>query len=317
MSLRLKYVLLGLRARRLAILLAVLTPAAAQSQMVTDVRVAFAVAAEEVGYLASPAVLDAPASYAGRDQDGVPHYARRWLFSAEERRLLREQFGIEQPRRLYLSDTLPTATLIYDTAWDRGDNYVVGSHRVGAASVRRPGESWEQLERRLAATSRRTYPRSAHKPDTSLSSLDPVVLPLVERMLSDARRAGFKVKVSETRRTAERQAYLMTLGGNFTHTATSRHAEGYAVDVTVDDGDIRHARTREHWVAFRRWIDTTQSGVFRIIGRPEQSWDWPHIEYVGRLPGFGSLEELLGAARWCDSLGVADCTAAWGARNAE
>jgi hypothetical protein len=100
----------------------------------------------------------------------------------------------------------------------------------------------------------------------------------------------------------------MTLGEHLTHTATSAHAEGYAVDATVDDGDIRHATTREHWIAFRRWIETTQRGVFRIIGTPEQSWDWPHIEYVGQLPGFRSIEELIGAARRCDSTGAADCS---------
>ena len=222
--------------------------------------------------------------------------------------MLREQFGIEDPQRLYLSDTLPTATITYDTDWDRGEKYVVGSHRVGAMSVRRPGESWEQLERRLAQTSSLDFPVSTHTADASLASLDSVVRPLMESMLAAARRAGFKIKVTEARRTAERQAYLMTLGGNLTHTATSRHAEGYAVDVTVDDGDIRHAATREHWVAFRRWVDTTQRGVFRIIGTPDQSWDWPHIEYVGRLPGFGSLEELIDAARWCDAKGVTDCT---------
>jgi hypothetical protein len=131
----------------------------------------------------------------------------------------------------------------------------------------------------------------------------------MQSMLAAARKAGFRVKVTETRRTAERQAYLMTLG-NYTHTATSRHAEGYAVDAIVDDGDIRHAATREHWVAFRRWVETTQRGVFRIIGAPDDSWDWPHIEYVGRLPGFASLGELIDAARWCDANGVADCTAA-------
>ena len=90
-----------------------------------------------------------------------------------------------------------------------------------------------------------------------------------------------------------------------------REQFGYAVDVTVDDGDIRHVATREHWVAFPRWIETSQRGVFRIIGTPDQSWDWPHIEYVGRLPGFGLLEELLSAARWCDSSGTPDCTTAW------
>src|ERR687896_2594403 len=45
-----------------------------------------------------------PESYMGRDGEGVPHYIQR-PFSAEERLLLREQLGIEDPSRLYLSDS--------------------------------------------------------------------------------------------------------------------------------------------------------------------------------------------------------------------
>jgi hypothetical protein len=48
--------------------------------------------------------------YAGRDDEGVPRYLQR-DFSDDERRLLREQFGIEEPARLYLSDTLAGASL--------------------------------------------------------------------------------------------------------------------------------------------------------------------------------------------------------------
>lgn len=308
MSLVLKSLLPALRPA-LVLLLAVLIPVAARAQLASNVGVSFALidalSSEETG--AVDRFEDADRAFAGRDEHGVPRYARRY-FSVDDRRVLREQFGIEEPQRLYLSDTLPTANVVYDTEWDEGEKDVVGSHRVGAASVRRPGETWEQLERRLAHTSPLDFPASARKADASLASLDPVVRPLMESMLAAARKAGFQVKVTEARRTAERQAYLMTLG-SFTHTATSRHAEGYAVDAIVDDGDIRHAATREHWVSFRRWIETTQRGVFRIIGAPDDSWDWPHIEYVGRLPGFTSLEELMDTAHWCDAHRVADCTA--------
>ena len=291
------------------LVLASLAPAAARGQMAADLGVAFTVGGEEVGYVGR-ATTESRLAYAGRDEDGVPRYVRR-AFSAEERRLLREQFGIEEPARLYLSDTLPTATMTYDTDWDRGEKYVVGSNRVGATSVRRHGETWEALERRLAGTSPLDFPASARTADARLGSLDPLVRPLVEGMLDAARRAGFRVQVSEARRSAERQAYLMASGGHLTYTATSRHAEGYAVDVSVDDGDIRHAATREHWIAFRHWVQTTQGGVFRIIGTPERSWDWPHIEYVGQLPGFGSIDELLDAARWCDATAATDCATAW------
>src|SRR5687767_8157897 len=59
-----------------------------------------------------------PESYMGRDEDGVPHYVQR-AFSAEERQLLREQFGIEDPTRLYLSDSSSHRYLVYDTERDR------------------------------------------------------------------------------------------------------------------------------------------------------------------------------------------------------
>ena len=304
------------RARRATLLLAAsfLVPGVASAQMGRTIAITFAAPVDETGS-AAPAADDTR-SYAGRDEAGVPRYVRR-AFSAEERRILRVQFGIEDPRRLYLSDTLPTATLIYDTDWDRGERFVVGSHRVGAPSVRRPGESWEELERRLAGTSPLDFAPSTHRADASIESLDSVVRPVMARLLDDARKAGFAVKVTEARRSVERQAYLMTLGGHLTYTATSRHAEGYAVDVTIDDGDIRHVTTREHWIAFRRWVQRRWGGTFRIIGTPEQSWDWPHIEYVGHLPGFGSIGELLGAARWCEANGKADCTDAWRARESD
>jgi hypothetical protein len=269
-------------------------------------------AGEEVGLAPSATAAAAypRVSYAGRDEAGVPRYLQRF-FSDEERRLLREQFGIEDPRRLYLSDTLPSASLVYDSDWDRGERHLVSSYRVGAPSVRRPGETWEELERRLAETSPASFPRSVRRADASLASLDSVVRPQVERMLGAARRAGFRVRVTEARRTAERQAYLLTLDGRLTHTATSRHAEGFAVDVVVDDGNLGNSVTRKHWIAFRRWVLANERKSFRLIGDPDRSWDWPHIEFVDGPPAFRSVEELLATARWCADVGAADCTAAW------
>jgi hypothetical protein len=270
--------------------------------------------ADEIGL--APSMAYPRDSYAGRDEAGVPLYVER-PFSDEERMLLREQFGIEQPARLYLSDTLPGATLTYDTDWDRGERHLVSSYRVGASSVRRPGETWEQLERRLAQTPPGSFPASARQVDRSLASLDPAMRPEIERMLSAARRAGFRVRVTEGRRSAERQAYLLTLDRHLTHTATSRHAEGLAVDVVVDDGDLRHPATRAHWIAFRRWVVANESDTFRLIGTPDRSWDWPHIENVQGPPGFRSIEELLSAARWCAQIGSEDCTAEWRLRSVD
>jgi hypothetical protein len=293
--------------------------ASAVPQMATSIAASLAVTqpgtSEPVTTAALGEVRPAPAAayprelYAGRDEEGVPRYIQR-AFSDDERRLLREQFGIEEPARLYLSDTLPGASLTYDSDWDQGERHLVSSYRVGAPSVRQPGESWEAMERRLAATSPASFPAATHHADRSLASLDSTVRPAFERLLASARRAGFRVRVTETRRSAERQAYLLTLDGHLTHTATSRHADGFAVDVVVDGGDLRNPVTREHWIAFRRWVLAAWSGEFRLIGAADRSWDWPHIEYVDGPPAFRSVEELLAIARWCADTGAAECTSA-------
>jgi hypothetical protein len=67
------------------------------------------------------------ALYAGRDEHGIPRYIQR-PFSDEERRLLREHFGIEEPGRLYLSDTVAGAHLNYDTERDPGAGRLVRSY---------------------------------------------------------------------------------------------------------------------------------------------------------------------------------------------
>ena len=38
---------------------------------------------------------------------------------------------------------------------------------------------------------------------------------------------------------------------------------------------------------------------FRLIGAPDRSWDWPHIESMDGPPAFQSVEELLAAGRRC------------------
>jgi hypothetical protein len=250
-----------------------------------------------------------PESYMGRDEDGVPHYIER-AFSAEERQLLREQFGIEDPSRLYLSDSSSHRYLVYDTERDR-EGVVVMSARVGASSVRRPGESWEQLERRVRRMRASSFDPAVRVPDTSLASLNSAARSQTQRMLAAARQAGFRVRVAETNRLPERQAYLLSRRGPRTFTATSHHTGGWAVDAVVGDGNLRHRRTRRQWVEFRRWLLAYGGGSFRIIGTPEQSWDWSHIEISGGPSRFQSVEELLAAARRCaarpDSLRTRTC----------
>ena len=277
----------------LALLLAA-APASGAAQATGGFTTPFAMATEAAVRAVTARVYPV-AAYAGRDENGVPRYIRR-AFSAEERRLLRTHFGIEEPGRLYLSDSTPEAYLNYDTERDPGAGRLVRSYRVGAPSVRLPGETWEELERRLASLSRTDFPASAAVADTALASLDPEARPEFERMLAAARQAGHRVKVVETHRTPERQAYLLVSGGGLTFTGTSKHSSGRAVDVVVGDGDLKHRRTRARWIAFRRWVSQYEGGQFRLIGDPDHSWDWPHVELPGPL-GYRSIEALLLAAQ--------------------
>ena len=288
---------------RLVLLLGI-GPASGAAQATGGFTTAIAMATEAAVRVVTTRVYPA-ALYAGRDEDGIPRYIQR-AFTNEERRLLREHFGIEEPGRLYLSDTTAEAYLNYDTERDPGAGRLVRSYRVGAPSVRLPGETWEQLERRLATMRPEDFPGSAAVADTALASLDPEAHPEFERMLAAARRAGHRVKVAETHRTAERQAYLLVSGGGLTFTATSKHGSGRAVDVVVGDGNLKNRRTRARWIAFRRWVTEYEGGRFRLIGLPEKSWDWPHVELPGPM-GYRSIEALLLAAQTAD-LSVGDAS---------
>lgn len=278
---------------RLVLLLGA-APAVGAAQTTGGLTTSFAMATEAAVRAATMPVYPI-AEYAGRDERGVPRYLRR-PFTAEERQLLRKHFGIEEPARLYLADTTAAAYLNYDTERDPGAGRLVRSYRVGAPSLRLPGETWEDLERRLKALRPADFPASARVADTALASLDPEARPQFERMLAAARRAGHRVRVRETHRTPERQGYLMVSGGGLTFTATSMHSSGRAIDVVVGDGNLSHRRTRAPWIAFRRWVTQYDDGRFRLIGLPEKSWDWPHIELPGPV-GYRSIEALLLAAQ--------------------
>lgn len=87
-------------------------------------------------------------SYEGHDAEGIPHYATQ-QFSVEDSLILRRAYGIEDPHRLYLSDSSDTAILKYDTQEKGCRSCLVDSYDVGFMSVRRPDESWEQVEQRV------------------------------------------------------------------------------------------------------------------------------------------------------------------------
>jgi hypothetical protein len=239
--------------------------------------------------------------YEGVDSRGIPHYATLTLSSADSD-LLRRAYGIEDPHRLYVSDSTDEGILKYDTQRKRCRLCYVNSYRIGYVSVRRPEESWEQAERRVRNTPPRAFTGSAHPSSASTADLDPDVRPLADAMLRDASAAGFHLRVIATYRSPQREAFLMAEGRGRTHTLTSNHSYGRALDIVVDDGNRGYAHTKQDWIAFRRWVTRyrTATGVsFRVLGRLDYTWDWPHVELPSSTIGFGTIEEAIARARSC------------------
>jgi hypothetical protein len=237
--------------------------------------------------------------YTGTNARGIPRYVRR-TFTDEERRLLRDTYGIENPNRLYVSDSTEDGLLKYDTRVKRCRTCYVNSYRVGFISVRRPGESWEAVERRVGAMRRGDFsPAARASSNRSTAYLDPDIRAVAERMLADARRAGFTLRVVATYRSPEHEAYLMAIGGGRTYTLTSLHSYGRAIDVVVGDGNLGRRATRRQWIAFRRWVTAYKGDDFRVLGTPERTWDWRHVEMPMASVGFRTIEAALARARSC------------------
>lgn len=241
-------------------------------------------------------------AYEGVDSRGIPHYATTVLLSSDDAQVLRRAYGIEDSHRLYVSDSTEEGLLKYDTQVKRCITCYVNSYRVGYVSVRRAGESWEEAERRVRSTPAHTFTGSANPASRSTADLDPDVRPLAERMLRDARAAGFHVDVTATYRSPLREAYLMAEGAGRTHTLTSNHSYGRALDIVVDDGNRARPQTKRDWIAFRRWVSryrTPTGESFRILGQVDRSWDWPHVELPSSNIGFGTIEEAVARGKAC------------------
>lgn len=246
------------------------------------------------------------ASYEGVDARGIPHYATVSLSSADSL-LLRQAYGIEDPHRLYVSDSTEEGILKYDTARKRCLTCYVNSYRIGYQSVRRQGESWEQAEHRVSTTPARVFTGGANPSSTSTADLDPEVRPLAEAMLRDARAAGFRLRVVATYRSPLREAFLMAKGGGRTHTLTSNHSYGRALDVVIDDGNAGRPRTRQDWIAFRRWVThyrTSTGESFHVLGRLDHTWDWAHVELPSPASRFDTIDEAIARARACLAAGA-------------
>jgi Bacterial protein of unknown function (DUF882) len=234
------------------------------------------------------------ANYSGTDFRGIPRYVNR-TFTSEERAILRQAFGVVSPSHIYLSDSTNDGALKYDPEVKTCSWCYVDSFRLGYISVRSPGESWDDLERRVHRMRR----------SSSLSSLDPDIQDEVREMLDAARRSGFDLHVVTTYRSPQFEALLMAEGHGRTFTLTSLHSYGRAIDITVvGDGNLHHRPTRIEWIAFRRWVTHYRGTDFRVLGTPDHTWDWTHVEVPSDKIGFRSIEQALAAGKACLSGGA-------------
>jgi hypothetical protein len=151
---------------------------------------------------------------------------------------------------------------------------------------------------------RNDFPPWARVASLSTADLDPRIRDDVERTLSDAQRAGFVLRIAATYRSPKREALLLKKGGGRTHTLTSLHSYGRAIDLVVDDGNRRRASTRRQWIAFRGWVSAYAGGEFHLVGTPEKSWDWPHVEVPDPDLGFRGIDAALARARTCRASGA-------------
>lgn len=240
-------------------------------------------------------------SYEGVNDRGIPHYATIPISEADSE-VLRRAYGIEDPHRLYVSDSTEEGVLKYDTQVKRCPTCYVNSYHVGYVSVRRPGESWEEAEHRVRHTAPAVFTGGPMPASRSTAELDPEVRPLADAMLRDARAHGFRLEVIATYRSPLREAFLMAMGGGRTHTLTSNHSYGRALDIVVDDGNRAHPQTLRDWIAFRRWVTTYRTATnesFRVLGDVDRTWDWPHVELPTEEVGFATIHAAVVRGRAC------------------
>ncbi|HST07844.1 MAG TPA: hypothetical protein VLJ83_06700 [Gemmatimonadaceae bacterium] len=243
-----------------------------------------------------------PARYSGSDDRGVPHYFDGKL-DPDAIGVLRRAFGVVATAHLYISDSSSAGLLKYDPQAKSCATCYVNSYRIGFISIRRPGESWEDLERRLRTMSRSSFVRSSLVTSTSVSAMDPAIQGEVAQMLDAAHRLGFRTHIMSTYRSPGQEALLMREGGGRTHTLTSLHSYGRAIDVQIDDGRLGNPSTRRHWIAFRQWVTRFHGNVFHVLGAADKTWDWPHVELPSEKIGFRSIDAAVAAGRKCLSDG--------------
>jgi hypothetical protein len=94
----------------------------------------------------------------------------------------------------------------------------------------------------------------------------------------------------------------MAEGKARTHTLTSNHSYGRAIDIVAAGGGRHSASARANQIAFRRWVTsyrTTIGDSFRVLGKVDRTWDWAHVELPSATIGFRTIEEAITRGRAC------------------
>lgn len=142
-------------------------------------------------------------------------------------------YGATDPSRVYQHN----GQWVYDTPNRTADGRVPTHALSQAPQVLRPGETWEQYERRVLSDTGAVAPPVIR----DLRVLDPAMATRVSLLQQMAARDGVRLDVSETRREQGRQeAYFRQgregpgSGSPITWTLTSNHADGRAIDFIVN-----------------------------------------------------------------------------------
>lgn len=125
----------------------------------------------------------------------------------------------------------------------------------------------------------------------NLDDLDPLTRGLFDTYLKVLRRTfpQFSVIVTETRRTRERQAWLVAQGGNVSRTLYSNHLLGRAIDIafirlTTGETDYRP----ETFMSVYGRLDPRLYGL--VSGSQIwNGWDSPHLELLDDRLKYSSL----------------------------
>ena len=112
-----------------------------------------------------------------------------------------------------------------------------------------------------------------------LNKLKPKVKTLANKFIKECKKAGIEVIITETLRTQERQAELLSKG--FSKTMNSNHLKGIAFDFApLEDNRTINWNAKEN----EKWAICGEIGKsLGLNWGGDWGWDSPHLEYLGKL----------------------------------